>query len=299
MEVRKILISFKSGVITPIESDTLLSYIFALDFPNTETIFQKFLKPQTVPFIFSNAMLAGELPRPLYFFDKKRETCLEEALAVELERKKIKSANTIAMKKSDFLSLFEHGDFNSFESASPQVSIAEFKNTLKRFGTWVATPYIIPSVRYVAWDLVVYVKIYDKNIFELFFSQMQKILLQYGFGAWKARWYGKIKSCTLTELTTEEEEVFDYIHYLRTQGKFYLLNNYKPTQEELLQINEKTSIYQIHTKQAKMLGHQVFKWPLNFFAPWSVLQMKKLSDINKIYGDYYQSHQAFNFWYLF
>ena len=80
-------------------------------------------------------MLAGELPRPLYFFDKKRETCLEEALAVELERKKIKSANTIAMKKSDFLSLFEHGDFNSFESAFPQVSIAEFKNTLNRFGT--------------------------------------------------------------------------------------------------------------------------------------------------------------------
>ena len=65
MEVQKILISFKSGVITPIESDTLLSYIIALDFPNTETIFQKFLKPQTVPFIFSNAMLAGELPRPL------------------------------------------------------------------------------------------------------------------------------------------------------------------------------------------------------------------------------------------
>ncbi len=53
--------------------------------------------------------------------------------------------------------------------------------------------------------------------------------------------------------------MFDYIHYLRTQGKFYLLNNYKPTQEELLQIDEKTSIYQIHTKQAKMLGHQVFK----------------------------------------
>ena len=281
------------------ESDTLLSYIFAVDFPNTETIFQKFLKSQTVPFIFSNAMLAGELPRPLYFFDKKRETCLEEALAVELKRKKIKSANTIAMKKSDLLSLFEYGDFKSFESSSTQVNIAEFKNTLKRFGTWVTTPYIIPSVRYVDWDLVVYVKIYDKNIFELFFSQMQKVLLQYGFGAWKSIWYGKIRSCTLTKLTTEEEEVFDYIHYLRTQGKIYLLNNYKPAQEELLQIDEKFSTYQIHTKQAKMLGNQVFKWPLNFFAPWSVLQMKKWLDINKIYGDYYQSHQAFNFWYLF
>lgn len=300
MQIQKILLSFKSGLITPIESDTLLSYIFAMDFAYNEPIFRLFQSKETVPFVFSNAMLPGLLPRPLFFPSKeKKEIWITEALHSELERKKTKSASMIQMQASAFSDFFAGLQTQNMLQEPEITSIAEFKNTVPRFAQADTTPYSIPQVHYTDQDWVVYVKIYDQKAFQRFFASMQTVLMQYGFWAGKSRGYGKLSACTLQESTPSEKAVFDEIDQLRKQGLVYLINNFKPSSLEIQQIDWSKSYYQLHTKQAKKADGEIFKGALNFLAAGSVLSWKISDDPNTRYGDFYQTNQAFNFWYLF
>lgn len=298
MNIKKIVLRFKTGLLTPIESDTLLSYVFALDFNKLEKVFQSFLGPDTVPFVFSNAMFPEELPKPLLFPKTDNKVMLEEALEYELVRKQQKIVNTIRMESPTLKAAFEkQGDIVLGQKAPWNLLRNEQKNMTPRFWKGETVPYALPNVSY--WDeYVVYVKIYNDDLFSCFFDSMQKVLMGLGFWAGKSRGYGKLLKCELLDLHVNEKACFDEIEKLRKKGLIYVLNNYKPADQECKMIDYENSSYVIHTKQAKG-GKSVFKGALHFFGEGSCLQFTAPVQEKIVLGGYYEVHQAFNFWYLF
>jgi hypothetical protein len=68
MVIKKITLSFQSGFVTPLESDTLLGYIIAHCFTELQDVFETF-KSKNPPFMFSNGMIEGTLPKPYLSLD--------------------------------------------------------------------------------------------------------------------------------------------------------------------------------------------------------------------------------------
>jgi len=57
MKIKKIVFKFKSGYITPLKSDTILSYIFAYNFEKLKDIYMKILKKRIFLFLLQMLLI--------------------------------------------------------------------------------------------------------------------------------------------------------------------------------------------------------------------------------------------------
>lgn len=314
--IKKIELTLSSWFITPFESDTILSYIFAFAFlqqnQNIINIFEEF-KKWNIPFNITNWFYSSQekifVPKPIFF--KKEDTKnniddknskLKQEIENEVNRKKLKKISFIAFEdiKDYFTNPDEikrkYIDFDFTKLIKLKQEI--WKNSVPRFHIGETNPYSL-SANFVE-KITIYVKIYDENSFNTFFSFMKEILLTFGFGAWKSRWFWKIKKVELKEITNEEKETFDFLESMKKQWKYLILNNFKPSEEDLENIDFEKSNIEInfkHTKTLQELNENFFKWAMNFIKPVSYVVLKNKD--SKLKGDFYQSWNSYNFGFIF
>lgn len=302
MNIKKIQLNFKNGYLTPLESDTIFWYVFAKHFSELETIFNKF-KAWEAPFLLSNWFIDWKIARPVIFHDSNHEkTSLLEDLKEEKEKKKLKSLNFIPFKKDILRVIFEDPDKipeilkeTYEEDKKTEYISSEMKNSMPRFSQGETVPFVINDIKFSTAKYNIYVKIFDESDFEKFFELMQKTLLSIGWGKWVSRWYGKISLCELVDLSQEEKEAFDYIEQLKKNNQIIVLNNYKPSDTEIDNMDLNKSYLQFINKNTKTSDKNTFKWNMKFIAPGSVVYVNDW----EIVGSYYQVWTSFNFWYLF
>ncbi len=306
MQIKKIILTPKSWLITPLESDTVLSYIFAFNYEKLKDILDDFIKWEVLPFNITNAFQTWFLPKPIYFSEiiKINDCSLEEDLRNEKNRKKLKKLNKFPLNKSFFELLFNwkveelNNKLVDLNLDEDKINISEAKNSIPRFHKWETTPYHIDDIEYISSSYTIYVKIYDERKFQLFFDCLKNNFETIWFWKWKSKWYWHFKNVELLGLDEEEKEVFDYFEELKKE-KWYniILNNFKPSNNDLENINIDKSYYVLNTKHTKSLSEfnkNIFKWQMNFFSPWSLLISDKI-----IIWDYYKSGNSYNFWYIF
>ncbi len=315
MEYKKIILKPKSWIITALESDTILSYVFAWSFLQKNdkiiNIFENF-KEWEIPFLITNAFVSWEnkvfISKPIFFLDKKekKDISLQESIKKESTRKKFKKANVVAFDKNILKNVFEKELSDeekqqiiqwkeSYEKYTTNEQI--WKNTIPRFNSGETNPYMIDVNFYN--ELTIYVKIFDKEKIDNFFDFMKNIFENIGFGAGKSRGFWKFEKIDLQDLSESEKDSFDYLQELEKQGKKLVLNNYKPTDEELNMIDFKNSFIDINwknTKTTQELNKDFFKWSMNFINVGSVLSIKSNEEIK---WGYYKSGISYNFGYLF
>ena len=310
MIYKKIILTPKSWLITPLESDTILSYIFAYNFKKLERIYKKFQDWKDLPFLITNWFIENTLPRPMYFLDKEWEhknTTLIDDIKQEVDKKKVKKLSNITFDKSILDLIFtwkedqlrevlkNYSKNNEWKNINERVS--EYKNSIPRFNIWETNPFEIEDVNYISWNYVIYVKIFDEKDFNLFFDYFKNTFEKIGFWKGKSRWYGHFRSVESRELDLNEKEVFEYIEELKKQDLYLVLNNYKPIDEEIESFDLKNSFYQINTKHTKSLSEfneNIFKWQMNFINAWSVITSKKV-----LIWDNYSSDKSYNFGFIF
>lgn len=305
MIYKKIVLTPKSWLITPLESDTVLSYIFAFNFEKLEHIYKKFQEWINLPFLITNWLLENTLPRPMFFSDEKhpQESSLLEDINEEVSKKKIKKITQLPLDKS-LLELIFNWKNNEFRDRLKNISnngnkeiVIDFKNSIPRFNNWDTNPYEIPDINYISWNYVIYVKLIDEKDFELFFDCLKNTFEKIWFWKWKSRWYGHFKNVEIKDLDINESEVFKYIDELKKQNLYFVLNNYKPKDSEIDKFNLDKSFYQLNSKHTKSLSEfneNIFKWQMNFISEWSVIY----SD-DKLVWDSYKSDNSYNFWFIF
>lgn len=304
MQIKKIKLNFKSGFATELESDTILWYIFALDFDNLKDIFQEF-NNWNAPFLISNWFFEWYLPKPFYFNPKLKiwsNISLDNILENEPNRKINKNIKYFPIDKNIFDYFFQWDDFekfkklvDKFKSNIPSYKInSHFKNFTTRFNLWETTPYVLENINYFDENIVLYIKIYDENMRQKFYNSMQIIFNTVGFGKYKSIWYWKIKTILLEDLNDKEKELFDYIENMKKEWIYYILNNYLPTQEEIKTFDLNKSNLDIQNKNTKTTQKNIFKWNMNFVYPWSLIYTNE-----KLKWTYYKIENSFNFWYLF
>lgn len=297
MLIKKIELQFKSWFITPLDSDTLLSYIFSLYFEKLSDIFQLFLDRKTIPFIFSNGFESQTLPKPLLFPSKQSDQSLITTLSQEKTRKKMKSQTTIFCNTSDLWSLLNGEIISTFPENGEYRGI-ELKNKILRFGMGETDPYITHNIKYNPNSYTIYVKIYNNDAFERFFHFFQHSLLNLWYGKAKSRGYGKVAKCECLNLTENEQAFFDFHTKLKEKWIYYVLNNYKIDKSEFSLFDFWKSNYTLYSKHTKSLQWTIFKWEQKFIQAGSILYAYHPIE-KKVLGDYYQHEQSFNFWYLF
>ena len=314
--IKKIIFSFKSWFISPLESDTVLGYVFAHDFQHLEQIFNSFLIEETIPFTISNAFPHGYIPRPFTFWAKTKEKfTLENALNNERYRKKLKNINIIPIEK-DILEYALNSDRNENEEShffdllknfsltanfDQKITLTHTKNKISRFSQ-ETTPYEIDNIKYSNNERCIYVKIKDNEQFTTFYMSLEKTFKILGRWAKKSIGYWKINNIRLEEINDKEKILFSLCEKKQKKGIYYILNNYKPTNTELTTLDLSKSQYKISYKQAKTATTQdqqmPFKWQYAFLTPGSVLFTKE-----KLKGNNYiqkgEDKNAFNFWYIF
>jgi hypothetical protein len=138
-----------------------------------------------------------------------------------------------------------------------------------------------------------YVKIFDEEAFNLFWMVMKEVLETIGRGKAISRGYGKLHQVKVVELNEEEQSVFAYLNTLKQQGILVVLNNFKPSEQEIKMIDLEHSFLSFTNKNTKSLGKHIFKGNMTFIAPGSVLQKK--ANTPDFVGSYYQVNQSFNF----
>jgi hypothetical protein len=203
--------------------------------------------------------------------------------------------------------IFEWDNFEKYEDLiseylkKDEVKIIveiDAKNTIPRFNIWETTPYEIGNVKYTNWIFVIYVKIFDEISFNSFFECLKNTFESIWFWKAKGRWYGHFENIKLENLVDEEIKVFEYFEKLRRERWLYfILNNYKPTDEEIDNMDLNKSYYKInlkHTKTLSELEKNVFKWQMNFFSEWSVI-----FSAEKLIWNFYKFENSYNFWYIF
>ena len=310
MEIKKIIFTFKSWYITPLESDTILGYIFAMNFNTLKDVFDDFQKWES-PFLITNAFEDGYLPRPSYFTNNEQLLpTLEKDIKDEKDRKKLKKSLWLPLDKKALELCFlnknkqQQNEFKKYlisnenNDKEENKKVSEFKNNIPRFHKWETNPYTIENVKWDKRSFIIYVKILDEDKWNKFYASMKTIFTTIWWGKWKSRWYGKIDKIEVETLTTEEKEVFDYIEEMKNNGRYYILNNYKPSNEELKVINLEESFIEYNHKNGKTLQNMPFKWQFSFIKAGSVVQ----SD-NKLIWDKYvfenENNKSVNFGYLF
>lgn len=301
MQIKKIQIWFKSGYITPLESDTILWYVFAKCFEELKEVFYSF-RDGNPPFLISNGMIDGRINRPIAFIWQHKKVNLEEDLIFEQNRKMFKSLAYIDFSREELRKCFA-GEFIADEDKytwdNGYVELSEAKNMIPRFSSGEVTPYNITNLIYTNKKYAIYVKIIDEKQFVKFYQKMQDVLLTIGRGKWVSRGYGKVGTCELLELSEQERDAFLFINDLRErQGIYLILNNYKPQDGEIDCFDLDRSYFHLVNKNTKSRGEMIFKWNMKFIAPGGVL-VKKIWDSTEIKGSYYESNLSFNFWYLF
>lgn len=304
MQLKKIMVTFKSGYITPLESDTLLWYVFAKSFEQLEPLFEKFEKGNP-SFLFSTGLREGIIPRP---FMKTKETTkeslsLQKDLEKEVNKKKIKKTEWIKMECELFEKLMEWNplegeDLEKEKGSLNEIKTSVMKNSIPRFWSGETSPYGIEDVTYSQNGYAFFVKIEDEEDFQKFFKEMQNILLTIGWGKGVSRGFGKISQCECVDLSDEEKKFFEYREKIRAQkNTYFVMNNYKPKEKELEMIDFEKSYLQYLNKNTKTMGENVFKGNMKFIAPGSVIVFKE--SIEGVLWSYYQVEHSFNFWYLF
>ena len=323
MEYKKIVLKPKSWIITPLESDTILSYIFAFGIAqeNQDIIdtFENF-KNGEIPFLITNAFVSWNwkvfIPKPMFFQDKQERTniSLKKAIENEATRKKFKKADYVIFDKSILENIF---DWDLSDEAKQKIIEWKkeyeenieidniWKNSIPRFNSWETNPFSVKAE--FANEYAIFVKVFDKEKFDNFFKFMKNLFETIGFGAWKSRWFGKFEEIKLLDLLNNEKETFDYLESLEKNWLKLVLNNYKPTDEELENANWWESFLDINWKNAKTIqefNEKFFKWRMNFIKAGSVLRVKSdeeigWSQMKKLKGWYYESNGSYNFGYIF
>jgi hypothetical protein len=315
--------------VTPLESDTLLGYIFAHYFSDLEAVFNKF-KTHVPPFMLSNGFVTWTLPKPYIQLniDKSNQNSLVEDMISEVARKNNKDIKEIPCEKKflkfylsweekiqeevkDYIQdiqkyfgkLHEDGSRNELYQEN-FIETIDFKNSIPRFDIENTTPYALDEIKRYDGKCIIFVSIFHdwEKDFDLFFASMKKTFLNLGRGKYKSKGYGNIKDINIWDLNKNEKEVFDLIDEQQTNWQYYILNNYKPSQQDLDHLDEKKSYYSIHHKNATSWDNSdnPFKGTMHFFAPWSVLQFKNGYTPK---WDNYESvgvnHTRYNFGFIF
>lgn len=308
MNYKKIILTPKSWLITPLESDTVLSYVFAYNFDKLKNIFDKFLD-WNPSFVLSNWFIEGILPKPIFFNTnlKLPETDIKQDIDQEKERKKIKKLSTFPLDKIYFEMLFEWDNYDEYNEKIKwyldnfmikQEIVSDYKNSIKRFNLWETEPYEIENIKYISWNYVIYIKVYDENDFKIFFDSMKNTFETIWFWKAKSRWYGSFKEVNISDLSLKEKEVFDYFEELKQKYNLYfVLNNFKPNDDEINNFDLSKSYYQINNKHTKSLyefNKEIFKWQMNFIEAWSVIYSE-----NNLKWDFYKNWNSYNFWFIF
>lgn len=324
MNIKKIVFKFKFWYITPLESDTILWYVFAHNFENLKDIFEDF-KNQDIPFLITDAFDKDYIIRPFYIVDDKErekdnndnETELIKDLQNEADRKKIKKLSILPIDKAkqilelQFKSKDENEQkkyddllkeiINEDKSDIKNITTAEFKNSISRFNSTDTTPFVVSDITYTNNKKIIYVKIFDEAKYNRFFECLKNTFETIWFGAWKSRWYGKIKYVEEEKLNKDEEELFKYIEELKKEWKYIVLNNFKPSKNDIENIDTWKSFINLNHKNTKALDNMSFKWKMSFISAWSVVIIKNKD--KKLEWDYYEAKlwdkKAVNFWYLF
>lgn len=311
MIYKKIILKPSSWLITHLESDTILSYIFAYNFEKLQSIFQKFKDWKNIPFIISNWFLENTLPRPIFFIDNKdklKNSTLFEDIITEVDKKKIKKLIDIPFNKSILDLIFTWNDEKLRENLKIYVksnewkkifdNVIELKNSIPRFNNWETIPYEIWDIKYISWNYEIYAKIENELDFNLFFNCFKNTFEKIWFWKWKSRWYWHFKSIETKDLEENEKEVLEYIKELKKQNLYFVLNNFKPSFEEINSLNLDKSFYEINMKHTKSLSefnnNLIFKWQMNFFKEWSIIYSEK-----ELKWDYYKSWNSYSFGYIF
>ena len=312
MIYKKIILKPKSWLISKLESDTILSYIFAYNFEKLTDIYKKFQNWQELPFLITNWFLENTLPRPIYFTnsnnaDESKKTTLFEDIKNEPDKKKIKKLWNISLNKNILEMIFTWKEeelreqlriySKNNESKKINETVWEYKNNIALFNIWETKPFEIENIDYITWNYVIYVKIFDEKDFNIFFDCLKNTFEKIGFWKGKSRWYGHFKNVENFDLDENEKEVFEYLDELKKQNLYLVLNNYKPKTEEIENFDLEKSFYQINTKHTKSLNEfneNIFKWQMNFINNWSVIKSQK-----NLIWDNYKSWNSYNFWYIF
>lgn len=302
MKLQKIQLWFKWGYITPLESDTILWYVFSKCFEELEEVFLAF-KDGKPPFLVSNGVFEGAIHRPIVFSKTEHtKKTLEEDLIFEKDRKLLKTLTHVGFSKQ-YLSncfdwLLEMEEMSQLTDWA-YLETSEIKNMVPRFSSWEVSPYSLTNIIYPKKKYVIYVKIWNHELFMRFFEKMRSVLLSVGW--WKAvsRGFWKLSCCELLDLSEQESLAFEFIEEMKIKKGLYLvLNNYKPQDWEIDKINLEESCVHLVNKNGKSSSDIVFKWNMKFIGPWSVLVANDWT-WEGVMGSYYQSGLSFNFWYLF
>jgi hypothetical protein len=314
MKYKKIILTPKSGLISELESDTILSYIFAFNFEKLNNIYIKFQEWKEIPFSITSWFLEWELPKPIYFQENSNKVKgnLLEDIKNEVDRKKLKKVSTFPIEKEYFKLLFDwkqkeleykikellcNKEENHKYKEKTQ-TISEYKNSIPRFNIWETNPYIIDNIKYISWNYVIYIKVYNEDDFNLFFDCFKTTFESIWFWKWKSRWYWKFKLLKSFDLDEKELEVFNYFEKLDKEKNLkVVLNNYKPTNNEIKNFDLNKSFYKLNNKHTKSLSEfnkNIFKWKMSFISHWSVISTKE-----KLVWDYYNSNNSYNFGYIF
>lgn len=307
MIIKKIVLKTKSWLITSLESDTVLSYVFAYNFEKLQNIYNNFIDWNNLPFLITNWYIENTLPRPIYFEKIEKNntrTSLIEDINQEVEKKSIKKLSNIPMDKEilEFIFNSRHEELREklkifTQTESKIKKISEYKNSIPRFNIWDTNPYEIENIEYNKWNYVIYVKIFEEDNFKIFFDCLKNTFEKVWFWKGKSRWYGHFLNVELQELNQNEKEVFDYIEKLKSNNLYFVLNNFKPKTEEIETIDIEKSFYLINSKHTKSLTEfntNIFKWQMNFFQVGSIIYSEK-----KLIWDKYQSDNSFNFGFIF
>lgn len=305
MELKKIEFKFSSGYITPLESDTILWYVFANDFENLQEIHNKFANGE-VPFMISNGFDKWFLPKPFYInsdLEHVNET-LEEALKNEIERKNAKSVKELPVDVALFRAYLWSENVEYYKAfiikdkpQSNKTVEVDYKNSIGRFSSsWDWTvPYSIDNVKYSENQMIVYVKIYDEESWNKFFNSMKVVFEKLWWWKWKSRWYWKVSEFSNPmELDQKEKELFEYFEELEKNWKYIILNNYIPSDDEIDQMNIDNTYMSLVYKNAKSISKEIFKGNMKFIWEGSYIESS-----SKLTWTFYKSWRSFNFWYKF
>ncbi len=321
--MKKILLTFQSSYITPLESDTLLGHLFALAFARHDEgikqIFEDF-KNKKPPFLISNWFDVTEidgqgvvlLPKPIFFAksEVREEKNLLQAMIEEPKRKKRKKLDLIPAQKKYFEAIFKNNKsvldnfLENIEKIEKEERSLIFKNMVPRFNQWDTEIFALEAK--FAKQKAIYVKIFDENKFNKFFNFIKESLETLGWGSKRWVGFGRIKEVKLEKLNPDERELFEYLGTLwQNQGLKYVWSNYLPDEKDFEIFDFNSSWLDINWKNWKGFvewNSEFFKGKLNFIKAGSVLRKrseKGSEEIGKVYGRSYKGRDWVNFGYLF
>lgn len=312
MQLKKIILTPKSGLNTTLESDTILSYIFAFNFEKLKDIYKKFQDGKDLPFLITSWFNEWFLPKPIYFSKWTIEipnTSILEDIKDEVSRKELKKISYFPIEKEFFELQFTWEQINLKNKIknyledkkvedNREIRTIEYKNSIPRFNIWETNPYTINDIKYTNWNYVIYIKIYDNDDFDLFFNCFKNTFESIWFWKGKSIWYWQFSKIEIKDLDNKEIEVFHYFDKLEKDKKLKIvLNNYKPKNEEINNFNLKESYYKLNNKHTKSLSEfnkVIFKWKMSFIDSWSVISCN-----SKLVWWYYKSGKSYNFGYIF